>query len=411
MSHAGGDERLKYGKLLVVGYNGSLPGGNRGRQRSRMPLYRRPTANGVKPILGSQAWQQEKDSSQSGHSVSFGVPGHHPLVINYVRDDTTDMFQVGRSPEPPIDMVVSGRRQGDELGGVCTVSRFACRLICQRNPPHRVRLYAAGFDTSNSIFLGEKAPKWRGSSGEMDALTTNGVLLMQVPNSGERAVWREVSVGGQVFPLSEMRSSRHPEALVRNETNELQDGSLIDLCGATLLWRSARESCSGPYLPHHKSQNVPPLSLSTSSAGSASQLEACLTCGHVIQVQRVKRQEWTSCARTLQLGAMSDIDYSIAKSGPSDVWHGQYRATERCTTCLVQGNYSPLSLGCEAGLCVDDGPPTHAFVPCGHVCSGPTARFWATTGLPHGTQAFHAVCPFCGRQLTGEKGYVELCFD
>uniref|UniRef100_A0A8C4R6L8 Pellino n=1 Tax=Eptatretus burgeri TaxID=7764 RepID=A0A8C4R6L8_EPTBU len=350
MSHAGGDERLKYGKLLVVGYNGSLPGGNRGRQRSRMPLYRRPTANGVKPILGSQAWQQEKDSSQSGHSVSFGVPGHHPLVINYVRDDTTDMFQ-------------------------------------------------------------EKAPKWRGSSGEMDALTTNGVLLMQVPNSGERAVWREVSVGGQVFPLSEMRSSRHPEALVRNETNELQDGSLIDLCGATLLWRSARESCSGPYLPHHKSQNVPPLSLSTSSAGSASQLEACLTCGHVIQVQRVKRQEWTSCARTLQLGAMSDIDYSIAKSGPSDVWHGQYRATERCTTCLVQGNYSPLSLGCEAGLCVDDGPPTHAFVPCGHVCSGPTARFWATTGLPHGTQAFHAVCPFCGRQLTGEKGYVELCFD
>ena len=33
---------------------------------------------------------------------------------------------------------------------------------------------------------------------------------------------------------------------VESETNELVDGSLIDLCGATLLWRSAEGIAKGP---------------------------------------------------------------------------------------------------------------------------------------------------------------------
>ncbi|VDO75371.1 unnamed protein product [Schistosoma curassoni] len=34
------------------------------------------------------------------------------------------------------------------------VSRFACRIHIDRDPPYTARLYAAGFDASNNIFLG-----------------------------------------------------------------------------------------------------------------------------------------------------------------------------------------------------------------------------------------------------------------
>ena len=51
--------------------------------------------------------------------------------------------------------------------------------------------------------------------------------------------WREVSVDGDVYTLRETRSSTKRGSLVYEETNQLQDGTLIDLCGATLLWRSA----------------------------------------------------------------------------------------------------------------------------------------------------------------------------
>ncbi len=35
-----------------------------------------------------------------------------------------------------------------------TISRFACRVVCERNPPYTARIYAAGFDSSKNIFLG-----------------------------------------------------------------------------------------------------------------------------------------------------------------------------------------------------------------------------------------------------------------
>ena len=35
-----------------------------------------------------------------------------------------------------------------------TISRFACRILVDRNEQSRTRVYAAGFDTSRNIFLG-----------------------------------------------------------------------------------------------------------------------------------------------------------------------------------------------------------------------------------------------------------------
>nr|XP_012613339.1 uncharacterized protein LOC105867626 [Microcebus murinus] len=42
-------EPVKYGELVVLGYNGALPNGDRGRRKSRFALYKRPKANGVRP--------------------------------------------------------------------------------------------------------------------------------------------------------------------------------------------------------------------------------------------------------------------------------------------------------------------------------------------------------------------------
>lgn len=67
--------------------------------------------------------------------------------------------QIGRSTESPIDFVVTdtsgGGKEGEDPSiAPSTISRFACRVVCERNPPYTARIYAAGFDSSKNIFLG-----------------------------------------------------------------------------------------------------------------------------------------------------------------------------------------------------------------------------------------------------------------
>lgn len=46
-----------------------------------------------------------------------------------------------------------------------TISRYACRILCDRRPPYTARIYAAGFDASSNIFLGvsERPPPQAGT--------------------------------------------------------------------------------------------------------------------------------------------------------------------------------------------------------------------------------------------------------
>lgn len=62
------------------------------------------------------------------------------------------------------------------------------------------------------VILQEKATKWE-ENGEIDGLTTNGVLIMHPQGSfcggdSEPNMWREVSVGGAIFSLRESRSAQ-----------------------------------------------------------------------------------------------------------------------------------------------------------------------------------------------------------
>lgn len=118
----------------------------------------------------------------------------------------------------------------------------------------------------------EKATKWETDKG-IDGLTTNGVLLLHPKGEFEGGqatpgTWVEVSVGGALYHLRDSRSAPQKKSQVvwlvlcsswfdevnfnsiqvENETNLLVDGSLIDLCGATLLWRSAEGLAKGPVI-------------------------------------------------------------------------------------------------------------------------------------------------------------------
>jgi pellino len=79
------------------------------------------------------------------------------------------MFQIGRSSEPAIDFIVldtnvspptgslspsSQQQSSNTIPSQSTISRFACRITVDRDPPYIARIYAAGFDSSKRIFLG-----------------------------------------------------------------------------------------------------------------------------------------------------------------------------------------------------------------------------------------------------------------
>lgn len=38
-------------------------------------------------------------------------------------------------------------------------------------------------------------------------------------------------------------------------------------------------------------------------------------------------------------------------------------------------------------------------------------RYWASVDVPHGTNGFRAICPFCATPLEGNPGYIRLIFQ
>ncbi|CAF4799458.1 unnamed protein product [Pieris macdunnoughi] len=88
---------IKYGELVILGYNGFLPAGERGRRRSKFVLYRRPQPNGVRRskhyvVKTPHSSKAILDASQ--HSISYTLSRSHAVIVEYTEDLETDMFQV-----------------------------------------------------------------------------------------------------------------------------------------------------------------------------------------------------------------------------------------------------------------------------------------------------------------------------
>lgn len=413
--HDKSKQAVKYGELVILGYNGYLPPGDRGRRRSKFVLLKRATANGVKRskhyiVKTPHSSQAILDTKQ--HSISYTLSRTQAVIVEYTEDEDTDMFQIGRSSEPPIDFVVMDTSAGGADGASSvsegrvaqsTISRFACRILADRDDPGIARIYAAGFDSSRNIFLGEKATKWQ-EYREIDGLTTNGVLIMHprgqfYGGDAQCGCWREVSVGGGVFTLRESRSAQQKGNLVEDENNILKDGTLIDLCGATLLWRSAEGLAKSP-TKHDLEALVDAI-----NAGRPQ-------CPVGLNTLVIPRK---SSAEPVPQPHAAQQPYVYLKCGHVQGHHdwGQEKdkATRRCPMCLIAGPIVKLCMGIEPAFYVDSGPPTYAFSPCGHMATEKTVKYWEKVAIPHGTNGYIAICPFCAVPLEGSPGYVKLIFQ
>uniref|UniRef100_A0A0N5ANV5 Protein pellino n=1 Tax=Syphacia muris TaxID=451379 RepID=A0A0N5ANV5_9BILA len=427
------DDEDKYGELILLGYNGSQEStrsNSHGRKhKSRMLVCKRKVGNGIKKGCSSSIKgpprqnQAVKDSTR--HIVSYSYNRTHTVLVEFVPDASKDMFQIGRSSEPQIDFTVVDTWLAAGSNALLspdkdmyrkrpvssTISRYACRIQIDRDKPHRAYLFAAGFDASKNIFLGEKATKWTKKNGDVDGLTTNGILILHphqlkkmddlngYDDSRNMYLWREVSVDGDVYKLRKTRSSTIRGDLVAEETNELQDGTLIDLCGATLLWRTqdglrnspSREdlesaldalNAAKPQCPVNLNTLRVPRRKSSRYSNSSKQPYVYLNCGHV----------------------QGKHDWGFHNVSNMPLY--------TCPICRMDSNrVIQLVMGMESAFHLDSESLNYAFNPCGHVASFATVRYWSRIPLPHGTNSFYPVCPFCTSLLSEEKPYVRLIFQ
>ena len=106
-----------------------------------------------------------------------------------------------------------------------------------------------------------------------------------------------------------------------------------------------------------------------------------------------------------------------------------------CPICLCVTSVAQLCMGMEPGkdeqqsltlmkdrepevnvivvsaFYVDCEMPDYCFVPCGHMASEKTVKYWSSVPIPCGTSGFQSACPFCAVPLSGTPGYVKLIFQ
>ncbi|KAM7542204.1 hypothetical protein Aperf_G00000009591 [Anoplocephala perfoliata] len=454
---------ISYGKLILLGTNGAATRPEVSKSGNRcLELLQRPTANGVSPgpvTFVPDSTKSEVVTNPSRHAVSYTFNRTNTVVVEYVPDLNIDLFQIGRYKSPIIDFhigdvasptesspangngsfLVRGRTSffssmfdrsslipKKSVDSPSTVSRFACRIDIDRRPPYTARIYAAGFDMRNNIFLGANACKWR-HSDIMDGFTTNGVRIFRPSqwlkrdptDDDQSSLWREVSVCGNVYRLHSTMFVPGETDRVKEEDNVLEDGTLIDLCGAILIWRSAEGLKNGLTLTdvsemvnilnqlhiqcpvylktlHFKGFCVPRgpskfacndnfssnSSLST-TFGGGSQPHVYLNCGHV---------------------------HGYHNWQPRGEQNTGEQDKRTCPLCRQSSKFVPLLIGEEVGFYVDRGAPSHCFNPCGHIASEATVSFWSDLKLPMANQTpMVPKCPFCAHIIEGPP--VRLIFQ
>ncbi|OXU27906.1 hypothetical protein TSAR_016313 [Trichomalopsis sarcophagae] len=399
MSLSAQQRREKYGELAIIGFNGRLPRGDRGRKRSKITLYKRPEANGIKltkNIVDTKTSEPELLRSDV-HSITYAFPNSTAVIMEYDSDKDTDMFQIGRSSAASIDFVImeTASIQRNVMMSRSSVSRFACRILIDRQNPKIAKIFAGGFNDKKSVHLGDKAINWWKKDDTIDGMTTNGVLISHPTEDfcggdSQYGCWSEVSVGGDLYSLRKERKSRLVGKIKETENNILKDGTLINLCGVTLLWRSAEGLSKTP------------------DKIDVEELVQNLNDDIVPDARAVKNN--LVIPRKPVPNLPLPRPYAFVECGHVHFFKKSDLINKKCPLCHLSGPYIKLYMGLEPVFYVDYGPPVYAFKPCGHMATEKTVKFWSKAEIPYGGTNFIAVCPFCARPLDGFPGYVELSF-
>lgn len=213
---------------------------------------------------------------------------------------------------------------------------------------------STGFNDKQQIFLSENAPKWQGGDRpeDWDALTTFGVRVWRP----DTRMWQEVSVNGNMYePRTTMTVAGSRLEIM---TNELVDGSIIDLAGIQLLFQSfdsmkSQQEYNPAAVVRHLNSRRP----------------QCPVMMHTIyfDVDKSKTaggqsQQQSPTARKSQV-PLNRQPYIFPACG-----HVHGYAPELigkpCPLCRTPGPFVALNLENEPALC--ERVPDVAFHPCGH---------------------------------------------
>lgn len=487
--HKEPEKTAKYGELVLLGYNGCInhPSNDSSsliksssiyssRRKSKFLLQPREKASGVKASKQIN-YHTKHDfdnaiSKSENHSVTYTLSRTHQVVVQYVPDEKTDMFQIGRSAESAIDFIVLDTNTNTQTNNQnstnepqhSTISRYSCRIIVDREYPYTARIYAAGFDSSKRIFLGEKVTPWKSDDGSFDGVTTNGVLILHPQNgftynkdaqTKYTNEWMEVSVCGAVIelkekenrlspPLIDHKNHQNKDPLNKRFSNILRDGTLIDLCGATLLWRTIDSLANTPdkdhielnlkYLNYLRPQC--PVGFKTlvfpssASPSSTSHLPSSFLANNILLNNNPGKSRIVKAPTDSGSDNKKHTDRTPMVYLKCGHIHGQHdwgikKDNEReCPLCRKVGPYIQILIGIEPSFYCDSLPTPinntlnhvitepfkpYAFLPCGHMASEVTCRFWSQIKVPQGaTQQYRSLCPFCAVILCEEQPIVKL---
>lgn len=437
---------LNYGCLVVLGANGRTPlSPTDQRQKTCFLMEQRDEPNGITKVVTktrghgklTDKFDPTQNRTQCSHSITYSLSRTKTVKVDYQSDELTDMYQVGRSLDKVIDMVivddemdqrgVKDKFAEKKLKARCsTISRFACRFLVDRFS-RQVKLYAGGFDESNTISLGDVAPKVQITPHEIDSLTTNGVLMKK---PGE--CWREVSINGYMYGLRKSRSANVPGETLLTENNNLVDNTLIDLCGCVLLYRDSEFLETGPKW-HEIMALTKKLNLMKPQCPVRMNTLKLSPNGFKNQRSNIQKTQWpfvyTRCGHV-------HSDHSWDEGIASDEKESNFLG-RTCPICRQKSPLIQLELGLEPAFLQDykkvqhstntilkkrregldaqadeEELLSHCFVPCGHVTTSKTAQYWSEEiKIPKGTMNFASLCPFCLAKLDDNFPICRLIFQ
>ena len=97
-------------------------------------------------------FERSRKYIQFNSSMASVSGGGKVALLEYKQNPLYDLFQVGRSAHSGNDFIVPGEVHLDEEGCMAgAVSRWACRIECERLPPFRSFIYAGGFEKGDKV--------------------------------------------------------------------------------------------------------------------------------------------------------------------------------------------------------------------------------------------------------------------